>query len=179
MTSGETAPISAARIGFFVGGIVGLVLIVPGLDGPGCVWVPGGAVFTIFLSSRRGPVELRDGLKGGAVCGLVAALVFVLNTSLVVARDPVAFARNTRLEVGRWFDPDPGSQSSELVKAWDDAFREKEKLAAERPRAAILDWIGLFILGGIFMTAISVIGGLFGVYLFRGRAPPDDADSPG
>jgi hypothetical protein len=176
MTAEEREPFSAARIGFFVGGAVGIALIVPGLDGsgPGCLWLPMGGAFTVFLASRRRAVDLASGLKGGAVCGIVAALVVIVSATLSVVRDPVAFARDTRHQLVR-LQPDE-ADGQDVAKAIDQTLREKEDLAATNPRAAIVSWIGFFAFAGLFVIAVTVIGALFGVYLFKNRAPPDEVD---
>ncbi len=172
MTQASNSP---ARIGFFVGGAAGIALIVPGLEACCCIWVPAGAVFTLFLASRSGAIDLAAGVKGGSVCGLLAALVVTLNLGLQVGRDPAEFARGIRraLDAQRsQMDPAEQKVMGDLISSMDASLSDMIDLGSRRPIAATVRWLGLGLVTGFFLVAEGVLAGLLGAVLFRTKAPP-------
>jgi hypothetical protein len=176
VTEGAKPPLSAARIGFFVGGACGVVLSAAGVSLDACLWIPGGALLAVFLASRRAPVDLADGLKGGAVCGLLAALVLTVNLGLAVARSPAEFARvqsravaAARAEQDRSF--------AEFFGSVEMLLAEMEQLGKVAPFEATARWLALYAVADLFVVASSVMGGLVGALLFRGKAPPEGEDA--
>jgi hypothetical protein len=151
----------------------GLLSAVSVLSWGCCLWVVGGAVLAIVVYHRRAPaflLEIRSGVRIGAVAGLIAAYSSVIATALwrVFAR----YVLHQGSAIDQFYDS-VIQQSSALVQTNPEAEAQWHSyihfLMSPDGRAAYTLLNAATTSVGIIL--FSVIGGALGVRLLAPRKP--------
>jgi hypothetical protein len=129
--------------------VVGLLSAIPFINYCCCIWGIGGGALAGFLYIKSSPVPVRpgDGAAVGGMAGLIGAVIFF------VIGFPIAYLVS-------------GAQMEE-------AFARAN---VDLPFTGVALFIVSYLLGGIFLLVLSVLGGLLSIPIFEKRkgevAPP-------
>ncbi len=123
--------------------IVGLLSAIPFLNYCCCIWGIGGGGLAGYLYIKSSPVPVRpgDGAAVGGLAGIIGAVIFF------VIGFPIAYFAG-------------GGEQME------QAFRQAN---IDIPLTGIAVFLVAYLIGGIFLLVLSVLGGLLSVPLFEKR----------
>jgi hypothetical protein len=161
-TFGASGPVSKLQPALIGGGAMGALAIitamvpVPLVSWCCCLWGVLGGVLAVYIYVKRSPTPVRMG--DGAMLGLLAGAIGGLIYALIAF--PVTY-----------FAIDPELVQSQIQ----DRLRRSGSQFDIRPYWVWFLMLSVF-LGGLILTALSLIGGLIGVPIFEKRqsnvAPP-------
>jgi hypothetical protein len=141
------------------GGAAGVLSGLPVIQCLCCLWIPAGAAFAVFLSSRAASgttFRPADGARIGAYTGIAAAVVHSL-VNLPFQAVHLAFYKRVFEHLAEY--------GQQMPDGWQDFFNPQS--AGSFSATGFL--VGLLIFSGIF-AAFGALGGVIGASLFGRKA---------